>query len=146
MAQIKTIYFSDDVIELLKEVQNVSALVNELLREYFKKNGNIKDLNKKLQEIEERRIELNNQLDSEKKLLIKEIENKEMIEIEEKKENLQKKKREEELHKNIRKNFLYFSGRDITEEEFKEFLKRREEIGLIEFVQEIKEKEDGVNS
>ena len=36
MAIVKNIYFQDDIAENIKEVENLSKLINELLRDHFK--------------------------------------------------------------------------------------------------------------
>ena len=59
MAIIKNIYFQDDVGSKLKELDNVSGLINKLLRDYFKikDNENI-SIEERKKELEIKKIEL----------------------------------------------------------------------------------------
>jgi len=148
MGIIKSIYLPEELYEKLKFEKNLSGLIISLLNKHL----NLKDNeieNKKEDLIQEKRKNL---LESLEDLKAKE---KYHIELLEKQKNqiesqikgeeaklkfedeMQEKQNKEnqEFKESIFKNYKYFSGQDMTEEQFQKFklLWEDEKIGIVEF-------------
>ena len=126
MAQ-RYIYLPDELNERLKQEKNVSALIQRLLRDFYKYNiTNLDEIEKKIAELKENQELKNGQLDSEiKKLMIIQ----DRIRAEEKERNSlieKQKNREKNFRDNFFKNFKDITNKEATEEQFIKFKKRFE--------------------
>lgn len=134
----KNIYLPEDLYFKLKDEENTSQLITELLYNYFEnKSINVDDLDRREEEIKKKREEMNKEIEEEENKLItkKEIKQKQIEQIKEKEKLTKEKEEEQEQH--IRDNFKHFTNRDITEEELKEY-KEKFEMGysLFDYIRE----------
>lgn len=144
----KTISIPYDLDKLLKEEDNASALISQLLQEHYKFNIGTKE------EIDAR---LRNLSDNQSKQI--EIYKQEIQKIEEVKKNIEKKEEElnsqedrikaKELSKRTSRNNIFKSetGRDMTDIEYNEFndLFDNGEMTIIEYAETKKEKVKSVD-
>jgi len=138
------IYLDDEFTELLKEVPNVSGLINCLLTEYFKTN--IKDKNK----LNAQKINLEKEITTKVEILEKEkekiIEKLDKINEEELTATQLKAKEEHKKANRISSVILNFSsdGVVLTEEEAIEYLDLFD-ASLTTYSEFLKSKKDGQN-
>lgn len=146
MSNTRMIYISDELNEQLKKEENASALISQLLEQYYKTNvKSVSEIESRQKQIEEERKKFQEKysedyaiLENRKKIIEKEKET-----LEELRER-QKKRREEQI-KNILEWFNNLTGREMSNEELSEYLIRYDtETGfnMYKFVDEIKENEN----
>lgn len=143
---VKTIYLPDELCLKLKEEQNASGLIANLLFDYYKTK-----IPKTIEELEREIREKENNLITIKTIKQKEIETiegkKKELEQQEKTEKEIKEEQEQKLNQkreNIIKEFKSELQREPTEKEINNYLLRIEQgekINIYTYIEEIKEKE-----
>jgi TPP-dependent 2-oxoacid decarboxylase len=122
----RTISLTNEINEKLKKEENASLLITRLLTEHYKNSApdTIEAVEEKLKSVEDKRKEYLDSIEKEETSLI----NKKEL-IKQKTEFIEKSKeeiviKEIERLENIKKSFFEFLGRDITNEEMDDYLRR----------------------
>lgn len=136
----KTISIPDYIFEKLKDVDNASGLITELLENFFKTNlDSLKEIEESLNSIENKRSQIIKNLENENiTLLTKKEEIQKQTEFLEKKKEISDKK-EFEMIENIKNVFKDFMEREITKEELEDYrfrLKDEKGFNMFRFIEE----------
>jgi hypothetical protein len=151
----KTISLTEEIIFKLKDEENASALIEKLLRDYYKFNvKNLEDVNQRLNQIKELR---NNEIERKETEIEKLTRVKIQIEKQEQDKQEQEeraKRKKEEWKQSFFNNFRDLTGKEATEDIYSEYLemwgkgikgfniwKFLIEKGLLEDQEEIKSEE-----
>jgi hypothetical protein len=136
----KTISIPFEINEQLKNLENASGLITDLLITHFKLDADsIEDIEEKQKEIKSKEQKFLEQLEDDFKLL----ENKKTIikkqtEFIEKKQKLTDEKKKEMI-KSIKKNFKDLTNTEMTDEQLKKYLdnlKKKDNYNIFMFVEE----------
>lgn len=143
MAEIRTIYLTNELNEKLRKEENVSLLISQLLEQYYKMNvSKISEIEERQKTIEEERKKFNEKysddyatLENRKSLIKKECE------TEEESKERQRKKREDKIN-NILSSFKDVMKREMSKEELSDYLYRLENESGFTFYKFIDDKRE----
>ena len=147
MAIIQSISLNEDIYEKLKKTPNKSALVNELLRNYFYSGERSEDPRQNIENLELKKKTFLESIETQKKQFEKEIQekarqketNEEELEKEKKiKEEFDKKaelRAKDFVRSSLNETFKRYTDRDMTDLEYNEFLElnKKEKTKMITF-------------